>query len=165
MAEETDVAEGSTSKPNPISIISAVAAIIAAVAAGYSLVQSERLNSETAFLQHTQHRITTCIAISQHHYAMWERDTAIGWDKEVRLIVDGEETEEDGQPIIMSTNFERANKAIGLARQLALCASSNSEQTRACIRANVEQNPHWLVNDDNVGHGEQPRQGSRNPAC
>lgn len=168
MPDETQKPENGNAKrnwKNYVSTVATLAALVAAGAAIYSLSQSERLNLETAFLQHTQHRVSSCIAISQHHYAMWERDEAIGWNEETRLIIDGNESDDDGQPILMTRNYERANKAIGLARQLALCTSSDPEKTRTCINSNVDQNPKWLVNDDNVGQGHQPQQGSRNPVC
>jgi hypothetical protein len=159
----------------------AIAAIISAGVAVVALCQAKTLNAETALLQHTQHRISNCIAISQHHYATWEHGAVNdAVEDDVHLRINGETTDSDGKPILLSKNLERADKAIGLARQLALCSSSDPDKTHDCIEGIVTKDTDtkdtdtkdtdtkkskWLVNDDNVGEGPQPREGSRNPVC
>lgn len=154
-----------STKIKKLDYLSRVMSIAALGLSVFSYLQLDRLSSAAALLQHTQHRISNCIAISQHHYAMWQRDEAINWQEKISLIIDGKTVDDRGQQFFVTGNYERANKAIGLARQLALCTSSDSNETRKCVNGSVEKSPDWLVNDDKVEQGDQPRKGSRNWIC
>ena len=140
-------------------------AIVAAFLTLFVTSYFERQQLEAAFaLSAVQVRITTCIALSEHHKD-YSNETKAG----TNVILD------DGTLAVSSNNRERHISSINMARALDLCLieGKSLEGLEACILlrttdGNGNYDNYVSVIDTKSSHPPQdggPWPGQRNPSC
>jgi hypothetical protein len=149
-----------------------VVALVAAFAAISANVQTRSLAKEQTSISGVYTRIAACTSFAEHHYRMWERDLALHgelvWsgDHLATLMINGEALDENDQPFRTSSNWERANRSIGVARALTLCLQPEVGDIIGCVEETTSGHAGYLVNDDRQGYGHsEPRLGAQNLAC
>lgn len=124
--------------------------ILALVVSLISYKNTEKWNEGNIYISIVQSRIETCMGLSRHHYDI-KSDSNIETDKGRRE----------------TTNRDRGDKAVGMARALTLCLAKHIEieGIKKCVQ-DVNKRPNFLVHDIlSSGQELEPPTGNDHLIC
>lgn len=135
------------------------------------LQHNQQMAKEAAFLNILQIRIANCVELAAHHRLQWQ---TYGHEvHEAKLILVDENydpvLDRDGrvQPVAQSTNRERFEASIKMARELNMCLALKAgfAELQTCTENATHRQRSKRVLDDVTGESNPTPVGRWNPAC